>query len=307
VGTVLDVTARRKAEAERETLNVQLRDASRRVGMAEVATGVLHNVGNVLNSVNVAATFLHERLRGSRVTAVQRVARLLEGQDDLARFLTEDPRGKVVPAYLAHLSVELLRERDQLSAEVDGLRGHIDHIKKIVVMQQTLARAGGVTERCELADVLDEALSLETASFDKYAVEVVRNYEPAPEMVLDRHKLLQIVINLITNAKHALREATGPRRLEVRVEWSAQRGATITVADTGVGIPPENLERVFQHGFTSRPEGHGFGLHHSALSAKEMGGTLTGASDGNGLGACFTLTLPVSVMAQVRPVTLVEV
>ena len=299
-GTVADVTERRRAEAERETLNTQLREASRRAGMAEVATGVLHNVGNVLNSVNVSATFLCDRLKNSRGEAVGRLAQLVGEQPDFGVFASSDPRGRLLPTYLNKLATTLQEERDELVQEVDGLRNHIDHIKQIVVMQQSLARAGGVTERCSPVDMVEEALGIDSESFRKHDIAVIREFDEAPEVVVDRHKMLQILINLITNAKHAIKEGDGKRELVAELLWSDTDGLTIHIKDSGVGIGPENLDRVFNHGFTSRRDGHGFGLHSSAIAAKEMGGSLVGNSEGPGCGAVFTVKLPASIRAEVQ-------
>ena len=67
----------------------------------------------------------------------------------------------------------------------------------------------------------------------------------------------------------------------------------ISYIDNGIGIPADNLTRIFGHGFTTRKEGHGFGLHSGALAAKELGGALTVESDGPGKGATFTLEFPI--------------
>ncbi|MFT6377836.1 MAG: PAS domain S-box-containing protein, partial [bacterium] len=299
-GTVADVTERRRAEAERETLNTQLREASRRAGMAEVATGVLHNVGNVLNSVNVSATFLHDRLKNSRAEAVGRLAQLVGEQPDFGTFATHDPRGQILPAYLNKLARLLHDERSELVQEVDGLRSHVDHIKQIVVMQQSLARAGGVTERCSPVDMVEEALGIDSESFRKHHIAVIRDFEDAPDVVVDRHKMLQILINLVSNAKHAIKEGAGKRELVAQLLWSDTDGLTVVIKDTGIGIGPENLARVFNHGFTSRRDGHGFGLHSSAIAAKEMGGSLVGESEGPGCGAVFTVKLPASIRADIH-------
>jgi signal transduction histidine kinase len=123
-------------------------------------------------------------------------------------------------------------------------------------------------------------------------VEVVRELEDVPAMNLDKHKILQIMVNLIQNAKQACGASKGAhKRLTVRV--SAREGwVRIMVIDNGVGIAPPNLTRIFNHGFTTGENGHGFGLHNGALSAREMGGSLSAQSGGTGQGATFTLSLP---------------
>jgi len=111
---------------------------------------------------------------------------------------------------------------------------------------------------------------------------------------VDKHTVLQILVNLIRNAKYACDESTRSDKLvTVRIFKHGNDGVNIQITDNGVGIPRENLSRLFSRGFTTRSDGHGFGLHSCLLATKEMGGALTAHSDGSGLGAVFTLVLPV--------------
>jgi len=124
-------------------------------------------------------------------------------------------------------------------------------------------------------------------------VKVERHLAPLPQVMTDKHKVLMILVNLISNAKYALDSApVGQRCLTLRLEAPAADRVRIEVRDNGMGIEPELLTRIFQHGFTTRDEGHGFGLHSSALAAQELGGMLTAHSEGPGRGATFTLELP---------------
>src|SRR5206468_3937091 len=129
-------------------------------------------------------------------------------------------------------------------------------------------------------------------------VQAVREFKDVPDVTVDKQKVLQILVNLIRNAKHACDETGRPdKRLTLGIANGNGR-IKISVRDNGVGIPPENLTRIFNHGFTTRKDGHGFGLHSSALAAKEMGGSLSVHSEGQGRGATFILELPVSTPAK---------
>jgi signal transduction histidine kinase len=273
-----------------------LLDVSRQAGMAEIATGVLHNVGNTLNSVNVSATLVAERLRGSRVSGLAKAAGMLaEHAGDMGRFFTEDPKGRQLPQYLIALAGQLVEERDALLGEIKGLTESVEHIKSIVSMQQAHARLGGVVERLPVPPLIDDALRLHAVSLERQGIQVRREDEPVPPILVDRHKLLQILLNLVSNARHALMDSGRPDKvLTIRIRPGARAGwLRIEVADNGVGIAPEHAERLFTQGFTTKKDGHGFGLHISALAATDMGGTLTCASAGAGQGATFTLELPV--------------
>ena len=288
-----DITARKRAQVELEDINKQLLEASRRGGMAEIATNVLHNVGNVLNSVNISTGLIVESVKNSRASGLARVVGLLqEHVHDLGEFITNDSRGKHVPAHLAQLAEHLTADKETMVAELESLRRNIEHIKEIVAMQQSYATFGGVKEVINVLNLVEDSMRMNEGTLTRHGVEVIREFESVPPMNVEKHKILQILVNLLRNAKHACQEADRPdRRLTVRVA-SGDGRVKISVIDNGIGISPDNLTRIFNHGFTTRAGGHGFGLHSSALSATEMGGSLTVHSDGPGQGAAFTLELP---------------
>lgn len=274
----------------------ELVDTARRAGMAEIATGVLHNVGNVLNSVNVSATLVAESIRKSKIASVERVAQLLaEREADLGAFLTTDPKGKQVPGFLRTLSTHLQEEQTRVLQELASLNQSIEHVKAIIAMQQSYGKVTGVHETLPLLDVVEDALRLNAISFTRHEIKVRREFTAKPTVTVERHKIMQILVNLLTNAKHALdKEAVRDKTLTVRIALTGHDTVQISVSDTGMGITPENMARLFQHGFTTKPQGHGFGLHHGALAAKEMGGQLVAHSEGAGKGATFTLEVPLN-------------
>src|SRR5437867_1206241 len=203
-----EVAERARAERELKELTAQLVEASRQAGMAEVATGVLHNVGNVLNSVNLSATLIREKLQQSRLSHLSKAISVLREQEaDLAGFLTSDPKGRQMPQFLGRLTEHLVEENKDLIEETDTLDKNVQHIKQIVTMQQSLARVFGVTESLHAERLMEEAMQFNLAAFDRHGIKVVRQYAPVPPVLVDRHKVLQILIILLRNAKQALREA----------------------------------------------------------------------------------------------------
>ncbi len=291
-----DITARRQAETRLSELHRTLLETSRKAGMAEIATGVLHNVGNTLNSVNVSATLIGEQLQGSRMPGLLRATELLrEKATDLGTFLTRDERGRLLPEYLLAVSRRLAEEQATMLAELKALTKNIDHIKSVVRMQQEHARCGGMVEQVMLPELLDDALRLHATSFEQLGIRVHREYPSLPPLMVDRHKLLQILVNLLSNARHALLDSKRPdKRLTLRVTPQPEERVRIEVSDNGAGISPENRPRIFSQGFTTKKSGHGFGLHASALAAHEMKGSLTCASAGPGQGATFIIDLPLT-------------
>jgi ligand-binding sensor domain-containing protein/signal transduction histidine kinase len=276
-------------QAQKELLEV-----SRLAGMAEMATGVLHNIGNALNSVNTSATLAKEKMSALRIAGLGKIAQLLVEQgDNLPGFFANDPRGRQLPEYLKRLSDVLGDERDDAVHELDGMRSGIDHIGEIVAAQQSHAHAAGFTETVAPAELFDYAIRLSEASLARHDVAVARDFAQAPNVKVQRQKAIQILANVIRNAKEAEIESGRPdKQIVLGIRMSPAGMVQLTVRDHGVGIAPENLTRIFNFGFTTKKEGHGFGLHSSANTARELGGSLTAQSDGPGTGATFIFELP---------------
>ena len=293
-GVHFDITLRKRAEAKLNEVHRQLLEASRQAGMAEVATSVLHNVGNVLNSVNVSSSLIADQIRNSKVSSLPKVVALLkEHETDLAGFFTTHPKGKQVPGYLTGLAAHLIEEQAEILREAGTLLSSVMHIKEIVAMQQNYARTSGLLESLPVVALVEDALRMNADAIQRHHIKLVRDFAETPPILVQKHKVLQILVNLIRNAKHACDDSGRlDKQITLRVTGGQGR-IKISIIDNGVGIPVENLTRIFGHGFTTRKEGHGFGLHSSALAAKEMGGGLSAFSDGPGQGATFTLELPL--------------
>ena len=296
LSTIRDITERKRAEAELARAQAELIAASRQAGMAEVATGILHNVGNVLNSVNVSSTVITDRIKKSKASSLVRVADLIQQHpDDLGEFMSSDPKGKQLPAFIAQLATHLVSEQRGILGELDQLKKNVEHIKDIVTMQQGFAKLSGLNERVNVVDLLEDALLMNATALHHPSIRIVKEFAPAPLISTQKHKVLQILVNLIRNGQHACEDSgRDDQQMTLRILHETNR-VCISVRDNGVGIPPENLPRIFNHGFTTKKNGHGFGLHSGALAAKEMGGALQVQSAGAGHGATFTLELPTSV------------
>ncbi len=295
VGVHTDINDRKMAESEKDRLNHQLIDLSRRAGMSEVATSVLHNVGNVLNSVNISCSVIAEKVRHSQIATVAKIAALLEThRADLTAFLTENPQGRKLPDFLNQLAARLGEEQSAVLTEIELLNRNIDHISQIITVQQSYANVGGVREALSISELMEDALRMNNVPLANHGISIIREYDEIPPFATEKHKVLQILVNLLRNAKHALGDSERPdKALIVRIT-RGKGTVVVSVVDNGIGIAPANLTRIFSYGFTTKKDGHGFGLHSSVLAAQEMGGRLTAESGGPGCGATFTLELPLN-------------
>ncbi len=284
------------------TSRAELMESARLGGRAEVATSVLHNVGNVLNSVTVSAAGLQKGLSGGALAELERLEPLLSSHSaDLAAWMQTDARGKHLPGYLAALAVQARTERAALAAEAATLDEGLQHVSVLVRAQEQHAGATGPAERLDLPGQVESALRLSDDAQAGPPIEVRREFEAVPPVHLPRHRLLEILVNLLRNARESLHAAPdGARRLVVRVV-NGTGLVRIEVCDNGVGIAPENLARVFQPRYSTKAGGQGLGLHASANAARELGGSLTAHSEGQGRGATFVLELPLRDPAGKEP------
>jgi C4-dicarboxylate-specific signal transduction histidine kinase len=294
VGITLDISERLAAEQRERRLQKQLVEASHFSGMAEVATGVLHNVGNVLNSLGISASTAQAHVQTAPLERLERVAAMLEEQRAGLLAVTSE-RWKVMPEYLRALSARMRRDADLVQHEIEAINGHVQYLREIVQAQQSFARVGGTEEAVNIHELIEGALRLKSQELKGSSV--IRDTAGVPEVWTDRYKLLQIVVNFVTNACDAMAaNASGERRMAVRARL-ADGQLEIAVEDTGAGISSELMARIWEFGFTTKPHGHGFGLHSSAVAAQQLGGSVSADSAGAGKGARFAVKIPVRVEA----------
>lgn len=297
------VFERRRASIEREQLNNKLVITSRQAGMAEVASGVLHNVGNALNSVAVSATVATDTVQNSYISGLDKVASLLnQNKDELVTFLTDGDKSDKLLVYINQLARQLHEEQRIIREELQSLLEHIEHIKNIVRRQQHYAKPTSVKEHACLQSIIEDALKMNDLDHEDHPIEIIREFENIPDMLTDKHNIIQILNNLIGNTKHALRNMDRKAIITLRTRLADDgKRVQIDVADNGCGIPGQLQHRMFSFGFTTKEMGHGFGLHMSANTAKAMGGTLSFFSEGEDKGTTFTLELPFIPGSKAQP------
>jgi PAS domain S-box-containing protein len=286
-----EITPQRATEEKLKKTQADLVDASHRAGMAEVATGVLHNIGNVLNSVNVSASTLLEQVEVSHTGLLERAVKLMEEQGErLPEFIASDAKGQKLPLLFSRVTEQLVTEREAMRVELQRLMEHINIIRSTIDAQQSIAKSNDVLVPVTLDDLVDRTLSMFRVDVEQGSIEVQRAAEELPPVLLDRQGAVQILVNLVRNAIEALDGVERPR-LAVKARADGDT-LVFEIEDNGCGIEADDLTRIFRHGFTTKESGHGFGLHSSAIAAQAMGGSLSVISAGSGHGASFCLTLP---------------
>lgn len=290
---------RQRLMAEQARRDTQLRDMEYRLETANLASTVLHNVGNVLSSVNVAGKVLENLTMQSSVVLINRMSDLLiEHEEDWMTYLSEDPKGKKLLPLLKRLGGQLIEEQQALLKEIHGLQRHLSHVRHIILSHQTRVREQNVLESVAIEELLEEALELSFQPGDARWVTIQREFLNVPPVLVEKHQMLQILVNLFRNAKQAMQQKPQPMHtlsLSTRVQATEPHAKVeVIVQDTGTGIAPEHLSRMFQRGFTTKKEGNGIGLHSSAMTLEKLGGSLSVHSAGVGLGATFTLAIPMA-------------
>lgn len=294
---IIEVSERGRAQEKAIELNEQLVIAARRAGMADIATSTLHNIGNILNSINTSIGVISEKITHSEMDTLTELAKLFEKHNnDFNNFILEDSRGKNIPKFLPVIIHAVENERTLVASEIDELTKNVEHIRNIITVQQTMSTAIGLTEEVSIESLLEDALKLGKTSYEKVGIKVIRRYNPIQKVVIDKVKLLQVIVNLIKNAVDALLESpSSTKKLIVEISEKNKENFIIKIIDSGIGITADNLNKIFTYGFTTKKNGHGFGLHSSANAVREMKGELFVESDGKEKGTTFTLILPYNL------------
>lgn len=284
----------RYAEERAANLQGELYSAARKLGMSQVANSTLHNVGNALNSLTIVVNLLQEKEETSELRNLPKIASLIkEHKADLPRFIAEDPKGKLLPDYITGLSKWWENDRDELRKHLKQFFSIIQHIQKIISKQQNVDKYGELKEKIAINTLLDDMLKLLENDIKHYSIIVEKIYQYLPDIEIDKSDLVQILENLFLNAIDSLSVKKGERQLTVCTRFEGSM-IILEIKDTGIGIAPDHLEKIFDYGFTLKETGHGYGLHNSSKLASELGGKLIAKSEGLGKGASFLLSLPVN-------------
>jgi signal transduction histidine kinase len=262
----------------------QLLRTARFAGMAEVATGVLHNMGNALNTVAVTARLARDTAEDDSLQ------RRLERTVDLLADPNADR--EAIQRYLSAVARRVHSRREQSVAELDRLMDGVAHVESVVSAQQRHARSGGLVEDTPVRTMVNQAVALARPIIEQLGVRVEATYIQNINVITEVHQVIQILVNLVRNAADAMRDLDAERIIHIDAELVGS-AVRLVVRDSGPGVPADQRERIFQHGYTTKSTGNGFGLHVSALAARSLGGELALLPHVDGIGARFVLFIPL--------------
>jgi len=290
---IRNITYRRKTEGELETAQKELLGIAHKAGMADVATGILHDIGNILNSINVSCETIKTFQKTTATNGLQRLAKVIhDHRNNLITYFTENPKSTKIPHLLQELCNTISSERERLIEETNRLQEKITLIKEVVISQQEYAKQGLFFEEVSFSDILKDVLNIEHSHIITYGVTIKTEYPKNLILYVQKTKITYILINLIKNAIEAMKNIAEGERIIHCSAYKKEEKIFINIKDNGIGINPKNLEKIFSHGFTTKVTGHGFGLHFCVNFLRESGGDLQVFSNGEGKGATFTIIIP---------------
>ncbi len=280
---------------ELEETKDQLVEQAHKAGMADIASGVLHNVGNILTSINTSAALIEETANQSKVEGFVKANSLLkEHIDEISEFMTNDPRGTGLMEYYLKLEKPLTDERTQILDQTKRLIEKIKLVNDVIAAQQDYAGIGFTNEKVMLSEIAEHALALQSGSIERHGLNITTEYQATDTVTVNRIKLIHALVNIFKNAKEAMSENDLNQKDLMIKSWQDDEKVYLSISDNGTGVHSDHLNKIFTHGFSTKKTGHGFGLHSSANYVKEMGGRIKISSDGPGKGTTFTLSFPIT-------------
>ncbi len=287
---ITDITKRKQAEIELESVQNELIDKAHKAGMADIATGTLHNVGNILNSVLTSTQMMNEIMAASKMPSFFKANEILkENIDDLENFIIKNPKGKILMEYYLAIEKQLSEENSLFKQHLDRLKNKVNAIVEVINAQQSYAGGASFVEKVCLKDIIEDAITMQADIISSNNISIDRHFIDIPPLIIQRTKFVHIMINLIGNAKDAMLSIPAEKRILRFLFEQTEDAVFLKVSDSGEGISSERIQKIFSHGFTTKDSGHGFGLHSCANYMTEMGGRMWAESEGTGKGSTFIL------------------
>ncbi len=289
-----EIMEREIAESRLQETQQQLIESAHKAGMAEIASDTLHNVGNVLNSIKTSAYLIDQSTRKRPNEGFTKACNLIrENQHRIDSFLTEDPNGKKLIDYFLQLDGEFQSTFEQISSDSKRLKAKIETVAEVVVAQQKYAGTASLTVSADIKHIVDDALAMIPDLITNLNIEIKKDFQPVPSIQIQKNKLLHTLVNLFKNAAQAMIESNPQNRLLGIKIFQEESHVILEISDSGCGISEDLLGKIFSHGFTTKNDGLGFGLHSCANYLDEMGATIEAQSQGINQGATFIIRFPI--------------
>ncbi len=256
--------------------NPKLAQASQAAGRSQVASTVIHNVGNVLTNVNSLLDAASAGIDGLRIGPLDKLAhrlRMDRGNDVLL---------EATPDYLEGLAGSLKSDQESIRQLLATLHDNVRHIHDVIRDQQRYTDPSVKSTRIRVKDIVEEAIACCRARLDDDMISVELSGDLPTHVRSDRSLLLQTMINIIGNARQAMRENEDRARILSIDVTQCETIVRILFRDNGCGMTSDTVQRVFEAHFTTRESGTGLGLHFCALTLKRLGGAIRAVSDGPG-------------------------
>lgn len=265
---------------ELEKANQEIVDQAHAAGMAEIATGILHNIGNALVPL------------GGSLHLIQVANNDLPVEQLKAYYLLKTESHE--DEDLKKISAQLETFRDEIKEYADGMADNLEHVTSILRAQQNFARSSSDIEDVDPYQLVEQAVKMQSYRMRTFHVELDfdRSIE-LPMLRTNRIKAVQVLVNVIKNAVDAMLDQD-PKTRKLTIEVLMREGLLdITIADTGPGIQAHVLDRIFTHGFTTKADGHGFGLHSCANVMMSLNGEIAVRNSPLTGGAEFRVSFPL--------------
>ncbi|MEW6236511.1 MAG: CHASE4 domain-containing protein [Candidatus Omnitrophota bacterium] len=274
------------AEARRN-----LMDQSYYVGMAEMASGVLHNIRNAMSPITVKIEALRQGIQKSPLHRLEKAHSELDAnhippdrEKDLSEFIRLG--GKNI--------IGLVRNQEN---RLEEILGHIKKIEEILSDQDKFSRAEKPAETLSLMELVNESMTFIPDDLRKFFIlDLDRSLQEADSIKIHRISFVQVLSNIVRNAAESIQRTNANGRLSISARSENQDGVEmlhLIFADNGEGIAPENLPRLFERGFSSKEKpSSGLGLHWCANTILSLKGRIYAESKGKGLGASVHLLIP---------------
>lgn len=276
------------------TVQQELLDKAHKAGMADVATETLHNVGNILNSITTSMHLLQQAFTRCPTADLSRALTIIrEHGDDIPSFLNTSQKAEMLIRYLLKLDTLFGKYQIESIEHLDRLSLKVQMIADVIAAQQAFTMNSQYTRTADVHKLIEDALTMQSGSFEKYRITCKRVYGQLPEIQLQPNKFIHVIINILKNAEEAMFADTGRERI-ITIRTSATESfVQVEIKDTGHGVTKKEMEQIFTYGYTTKPDGHGFGLHSCANYITEMKGQIWAESEGHNTGTTLFIKLPI--------------